>query len=151
MIHHKGHKNTINMKLPVALKKKKPLENKPEKKWEPPLTHSISICQMRDFSREHKGCAGAFLVVRRQAAGDAGEMESLCPNSCWEKACCSLTRAGMAPGILHQMVGVSESDGCECLVSPRRVPKDITRKAVAWCSHCFSPQHLHALVSQLFC
>lgn len=138
MIHHEGHKNTINMKLPVAWTKKNPLENKPGKKWGPPLTRSVSICQMRDFSREHKGCAGGFLVVRRQAAGEAGERESLCPKSHWEKACYSLTRAGMAPGILHQMLGVSASDGCACLVSPRWALMNITRKDAAWCSYYLS-------------
>lgn len=84
---------------------------------------------MEDFSRELKGCAGGVLMVRRQAAGDAGERERL--NTRREEACCSLTAAGMVTDVLHQMVGGSASDCCVCLVSARMVLKDMHRQADA--------------------
>lgn len=46
-------------------------------------------------------------MARRQVAGDAGERERLCPNACWEKACCSLSVAGMGTDLLQQTVGHS--------------------------------------------
>lgn len=120
-MHHKGYKHIIT-KLPAAFKQtnnktKNTWEDKWQNKWEaccpalksggPPVTHSINICQTRDLSREHKCHAEGFLMARSQAAGDAGEGERLCPNACLEKACCSLSVAGMGADVLQQMVGHS--------------------------------------------